>query len=77
MTPLEWAGVVVLVVVVVGAGLRSVRHRVDRRQPDASGTDRAHGEDAARAEALAQISRDIERGRSAGRDFTSQQGTFL
>jgi hypothetical protein len=60
-----------LVVVLCGVGLRSIHHRVDRPPRDAS------GEDAARAEALQQISRDIERGRSAGRDLTSQQGTFL
>ena len=71
MSPLEWVGVVVLVGVLSGLGLRSIRHRVDRPPRDAS------GEDTARAEALLQISRDIERGRSAGRDFTSQQGTFL
>jgi len=75
MTPLEWVGVVVLVVV-AGAimavvGRRRTRHRSAPRVPE------SNAERAARAEALGQISRDIERGRSAARDSTSQQGTFL
>lgn len=71
MSPLVWVGIVALGGVLSVFGLRSFRHRVDPPPRDAS------GEDAARAEALVQISRDIERGRSAGRDFTSQQGSFL
>ncbi|PVU81452.1 hypothetical protein DDP54_16370 (plasmid) [Cellulomonas sp. WB94] len=71
MTPLAWIVVATLVLAVAGLALRSVRRRADRPRPDSS------GEDTARAEALAQISRDIERGRSAGHDLTSQQGTFL
>ena len=71
MTPLEWVGVVVLVVVAILVGLWSIRHRADHRMPETSAGR------AARAEAQVQISRDIERGRSAGRDLTSQQGTFL
>ena len=71
MSPLEWVGIVALGGVLSVIGLRSFRHRVDAPPCNAS------GEDVARAEALAQISRDIERGRSAGRDSTSRQGVFL
>ncbi|MGV8979435.1 MAG: hypothetical protein ACOH17_15490 [Cellulomonas sp.] len=71
MSPLEWVGVVVLGGALVVFGLRAIRHRVNRAPRD------ARAKNYIRPEELAQISRDVERGRSAGQGFTSQQGTFL